>query len=212
VLTLTSSQFSPRVLRTFLRDRVTQLSLAIYTATFTYSVLVLRTVRAADENGQQRFVPAIATTVGIALLLLSVAMFVVHIPDLASSVLARPRAGCPHRAVQRFHTSITLRRAGQPDAVTAHRRPKFRAGLLPQGRPGWIASKEPRPPSGSRLVRLSGVPTIKLNRGRHIASPTALRRAWPTGPSPVVDNATRAEFARQLHADADLAGALRLQP
>ncbi len=86
VLTLTSSQFSPRVLRTFLRDRVTQFSLGVYTATFTYSVLVLRTVRASSDDGDEAFVPALATTVAIALLLVSVAMFVVYINHIATSI------------------------------------------------------------------------------------------------------------------------------
>jgi uncharacterized membrane protein len=86
VLTLTSSQFSPRVLRTFLRDRVTQFSLGVYTATFTYSVLVLRTVRGGSPDGSEPFVPAIATTVAIGLLLLSVAMFVAYINHIARSI------------------------------------------------------------------------------------------------------------------------------
>src|SRR5688500_8403864 len=42
VLQLASNQFSPRVLRTFLRDRHSQFSLGIFVATFTYSMLVLR--------------------------------------------------------------------------------------------------------------------------------------------------------------------------
>ena len=54
VLQLTSSQFSPRVLRTFLRDRLTQFSLGTFVATFVYSVTVLRTV----TSGDAAFVPA----------------------------------------------------------------------------------------------------------------------------------------------------------
>ena len=77
VLQLTSSQFSPRVLRTFLRDRLTQFSLGTFVATFVYSVTVLRTV----TSGDAAFVPALSTTVGLALLLLSVGMFLslIHI-------------------------------------------------------------------------------------------------------------------------------------
>ena len=54
VLQLTSSQFSPRVLRTFLRDRLTQLSLGVFVATFVYAVMVLRTVDSGEET---EFVP-----------------------------------------------------------------------------------------------------------------------------------------------------------
>jgi uncharacterized membrane protein len=45
VLQLTSCQFSPRVLRTFLRDRFNQLTLGVFVATFVYAMTVLRSVR-----------------------------------------------------------------------------------------------------------------------------------------------------------------------
>ena len=83
VLQLTSSQFSPRVLRTFLRDRVTQFALGVFVATFVYAVLVLRTVSSLDDD---RFVPSVATTVGLGLLLLSVGMFVTYIHHVATAI------------------------------------------------------------------------------------------------------------------------------
>lgn len=85
VLQLTSSQFSPRVLRTFLRDRHTQWALAVFTATFVYSVLVLRTVRSSDEVGKE-FVPGLATTVAVGLLLASVALFVIYIHHISTAI------------------------------------------------------------------------------------------------------------------------------
>ena len=83
VLQLTSSQFSPRVLRTFLRDRQTQLSLGVFVATFVYAVMVLRTV---DSSDGARFVPAVATTVGVLLLLVSVGVFVGYIHHVATAI------------------------------------------------------------------------------------------------------------------------------
>lgn len=83
VLSLTSSQFSPRVLRTFLRDRQTQLSLGIFVATFVYSVTVLRTVSGVTDS---TFVPALATTVGLGLLLASVGVFIGFIHHIATSI------------------------------------------------------------------------------------------------------------------------------
>ncbi len=83
VLQLTSSQFSPRVLRTFLRDRLTQAALGVFVATFVYAVLVLRTVRSTSEDP---FVPALSTTVGVGLLLLSVGMFVAYIHHVATTI------------------------------------------------------------------------------------------------------------------------------
>ena len=85
VLQLTSQQFSPRVLRTFLRDRLTQYALGAFTATFVYAVLVLRTVDGGEED---QFVPAVATSFALLLLLLSVGLFVAYIHHIATAVQA----------------------------------------------------------------------------------------------------------------------------
>lgn len=74
-LQLASSQFSPRLLRTFVRDPVTQVTLAVFLATFVYGLLVLRTVRSTDDSGGT-FVPRIAVTVAILLALFSTAALV----------------------------------------------------------------------------------------------------------------------------------------
>ena len=50
VLQLTSSQFSPRVLRTFLRDRTIQWSLGIFVATFVYAMVVARSVLGTTDQ------------------------------------------------------------------------------------------------------------------------------------------------------------------
>ena len=83
VLSLTSSQFSPRVLRTFLRDRQTQISLGVFIGTFVYAVLVLRTVSGLDDD---TFVPAVSTTVGVVLLLVCVGVFVAYIHHITSMI------------------------------------------------------------------------------------------------------------------------------
>ncbi len=85
VLQLASQQFSPRVLRTFLRDRHSQLALGIFTATFTYSLIVLRSVRSEEAAGGQ-FVPALAVTFAFALVMLSLALFVDYIHHIAQSI------------------------------------------------------------------------------------------------------------------------------
>lgn len=79
VLQLASSQFSPRVLRTFFRDRRTQFSLGVFVATFTYSMLVLREV----GDGQ---VPQISISIAFLLALLSIAVFVSYIHHVADSI------------------------------------------------------------------------------------------------------------------------------
>lgn len=84
-LQLASSQFSPRVLRTFLRDRGSQVALGIFVATFVYSLLVLRTVR-LDDAGAEPFAPGLSITVAIALVLLSLGAFVYYVNHIAQSI------------------------------------------------------------------------------------------------------------------------------
>lgn len=85
VLQLTSSQFSPRVLRTFVRDRFIQLALGVFLSTFLYALLALREVRGEDGVGDS-FVPGVTITVGFVLVLVSVATFVRYVSHIAQSI------------------------------------------------------------------------------------------------------------------------------
>lgn len=84
VLQLSSSQFSPRVLRTFLRDRFNQLALGVFIATFVYALFVLRAVRGTAQVDP--FVPQVAMTVAVAFVLASVVVFLGYIHHIAQSV------------------------------------------------------------------------------------------------------------------------------
>ncbi len=86
VLQLASSQLSPRVMRTFLRDRTNQTVLGLFVATFLYSLLVLREVRTPVVGSS--FVPSIAVTVAYLLLVASVGAFVFYIHHMAQAIRA----------------------------------------------------------------------------------------------------------------------------
>ncbi len=84
-LQLASSQFGPRLLRNFMRDRGNQLSLGTFIATFAYCLLILRTVNGTE--GQQ-FVPHISVTVGLILALTSLGVLIYFIHHAAASIQA----------------------------------------------------------------------------------------------------------------------------
>lgn len=84
-LQLSSSQFSPRLLRTFMRDIRNQAVLAILLATFVFSLTVLRTVRTADDTGSA-FVPSVAVTVAYLLAVASVAALVWFIQHIVTVI------------------------------------------------------------------------------------------------------------------------------
>lgn len=87
VLQLASGQLSPRVMRTFLRDRGNQVVLGLFVATFVYTLLILREVR-TPVAGEGGFVPSVSIWVAFALLLASVAAFVYYIDHMAHSIRA----------------------------------------------------------------------------------------------------------------------------
>ena len=87
VLQLTSSQFSPRVLRTLLQDRTSQLALGVFVATFLYAMTVQRSVRGGDGDTQE-FVPQLGVTLAYGFVLLSVALFIRYIHHIANAIRA----------------------------------------------------------------------------------------------------------------------------
>ena len=84
-LQLASSQFSPRLLRTFTQDLFVQGTLALFLGTFAYSLTVLRAVRSGTDGGAA-FVPRIAVSTSYALAVLSVIGLVLFLAHLARQI------------------------------------------------------------------------------------------------------------------------------
>ena len=86
VLQLASSQFSPRVLRTFLDDRIPQNTLGVFAASFLYALTVLRSVIDSGVRPGSSSVPQVAISLAYALVLASVAMFLWFIHHITRSI------------------------------------------------------------------------------------------------------------------------------
>lgn len=85
-LSIASQQYGSRVLRNFMRDRVTQVLLGTFTSTFIYSVLVVRAIRGSDVSGG--FVPALSVTTAILLSLVSLVLLIFFIHHVSASIQA----------------------------------------------------------------------------------------------------------------------------
>src|SRR2546428_5816345 len=81
-LQLASQQFGPRMLRNFIRDRGTQISLGAFVATFVYSVLTLGSV----AHQSRTFVPHISVTVALILTLGDLGVLIYFIHHVAKSI------------------------------------------------------------------------------------------------------------------------------
>jgi uncharacterized membrane protein len=86
-LQLGSSQYSPRLLQTFVTDRFVQLTLAQLTATFVYALTVLRTVRTESATeAETAFVPRLSITLAFVLAVVSVLALVLFLGHLARTL------------------------------------------------------------------------------------------------------------------------------
>lgn len=83
-LALTSSQYSSRILRNFMADRLTQIVLGVFGGIFIYCLIVLRTVRGGDED----YVPSFAVLFGVVFAIGGVTMLIFFIHHIASSIQA----------------------------------------------------------------------------------------------------------------------------
>jgi len=83
-LQLASSQFGPRLLRTFMRNRGSQVALGVFTGSFLYCIAVLPTIDASAEGS----IPHVAVTLAVALAFTSVGVLVYYIHHVAQSIHA----------------------------------------------------------------------------------------------------------------------------
>ena len=107
--TLAATQFSPRVLHAFTRDRGTQLVIGAFTGSFTYALLVLHTVRGKEEG--QPFAPSLSVAVSILLALCGVAAIIYFSHHVAVSIQA------PNVAANLSRTTLPLCERPFPDGV-----------------------------------------------------------------------------------------------
>ncbi|CAN5503860.1 hypothetical protein BH18VER1_BH18VER1_19150 [soil metagenome] len=85
-LSLASTQYTPRILRNFMRDRGNQAVLGAFVSIFTYCLIVLRSIRSPDEGSP--FVPLLAVFFGVLLALLSIGCLIFFIHHVAASIQA----------------------------------------------------------------------------------------------------------------------------
>jgi len=82
-LTLASTQFGPRMLRNFIRDRGTQLTLGTFVATFVYCVVALVSI---GPGARGDFVPHISITTAFGLVLVDLAVLIYYINHIATQI------------------------------------------------------------------------------------------------------------------------------
>jgi uncharacterized membrane protein len=176
-LSISSQQYGSRVLRNFMRDKVTQFLLGTFVSTFLYCVLVVRTIRGSDYSGG--FVPAVSVTVAIAMALASLVLLVYFIHHISTSIQAshivRVIAEDMRGAMERLYPSGAGEGIEDHERVREVRRGDSLTVESPQS--GYLQSID--------LGRLLDVATgedvvldVAFKPGDHIVEGEAIARAW----------------------------------
>ena len=82
-LSLASSQYTSRVLRTFLRDRANQVVLGVLLGVFAYCLTVLQAIRGGSDD---HFVPQLAVSVAVLLAFAAIGFLIFFIHHIAESI------------------------------------------------------------------------------------------------------------------------------
>ncbi|MDF1530337.1 MAG: DUF2254 domain-containing protein [Sedimenticola sp.] len=87
-MVLASGQYTSRILSNFMRSRITQFTLGVFAGIFTYSLIVLRTIRVSASGGFDEFVPGMAVFFAFVMSLGGIAILIYFIHHIASSIQA----------------------------------------------------------------------------------------------------------------------------
>ncbi len=174
-LQLASSQFSPRVLRNFMRDRLSQAVLGSFIGTFLYSLLVLRSIRSQQSDAEQ-FVPSLAVTVGILFAVVAVAMLVYFIHHISNQIqVSNIVARIADETARGVETEWRDRDGDEADEPQA---PSDAPALIPARASGYLELVD-----RSELVRLASrldiVVLLEHRTGEWVQEKAPLFAVWP---------------------------------
>jgi uncharacterized membrane protein len=217
-LQLSSTQFSPRLLRNFLRDRPNQIVLSVFVGTFAYSTGGLFEVGVSAGQRSDEF-PRFAVTVAVVLLFLSLALLVFFADHLAHSIQVDHIMRVVERSTLPVIHDLPPATPGTPGSTTT-------TTTLSE-LPAVPSSAVPVPARGSGYVQvvhleqlLAAAATRRVHVrlrpriGEHVVAGTPLAWIWPAPPEQpapgpedfgaVLDAAVRIGFERTLEQDPGL--------
>jgi uncharacterized membrane protein len=172
-LQLASTQYSPRVLRNFLRDRVNQLTLSAFMATFAYSTAGLYTVGISSGQRTDEY-PRLAVTGALVLLFLTMIVLVYFVHHLMHSIQIDHVMSDIERGIVR-QTARGLGDSGE--SASAPVVPEF-ATALPSNQSGYVQTVHLERLADAAASHDVVVVLIRLV-GDHVVEETPLGWAWP---------------------------------
>jgi uncharacterized membrane protein len=141
-LQIASGQYSPRLLRNFMRDRGTQLVLSIFVGAFAYSTAGLHTVGVQNPD-EAAFMPrlAVSGSLGLALASLGVLIFFIH--HLSHSIQIDTIMSMVVRETLQVIDDLYPDQLGYPESEERCPDPPAWAVILPSDHSGYIQGVAP---------------------------------------------------------------------
>jgi uncharacterized membrane protein len=191
-LTLASTQFGPRMLRNFIRDRGTQFTLGTFVATFVYATLVLISI-GPRRNGPD-FVPHLSITVAVTLVAVSMGVLIYFIHHIASSIqlpqVIATIAGDLSRAIDLESTSTDTVFESGPSATELLTRMDESGGSVVAPVSGYLQYIR-----HETLVSLAAergaVIRLLYRPGQFVVVGHPMAVVWPPAAAPAVNDALR---------------------
>ncbi len=193
-LQLASSQFSPRLLRTFTRDRAVQGTLALFLATFAYSLTVLRSVRSRTDE-IPGFVPQLSVTLAFVLAVASVLALVAFLSHLVREIRVETMLLGVHQEASRTARQVLGTSDEPADLIPVPIRPADACRLMARSS-GFLASVD-----GGALVGVATshdcVIRIDQRPGDSLVAGTPVGWAWSHDPDQPLAGDRLAEVAQR---------------
>lgn len=173
-LQLASGQFSPRVMRSFIRDRLSQRMIGLLVATFFYCVLILPNVSGEATDPA----PQVSLTLAVVLTLIAVIGILAHLDHLAHGL----QVGNVAHGIAREGRRVAREREGTPAGLQAVNPRDFHevpdnALTIDSPFNGWVTQVDT-----AHLFKRSAPGTVvrvETRVGAYIHAGEALLTVWP---------------------------------
>ena len=179
-LQIASGQYSPRLLRNFMRDRGTQVVLSVFVGAFAYSTAGLWTV-GVQRAGAQAFVPRLAVSGSLALALASVGVLIYFIHHLARSIQIDAIMSQIQRETLQVIDDVYPQAASDLEPEDRCPDPPAQATVLPAATSGYLQAIQP-----ALLVDIATrhdlVVRLARRVGDHVVAGTPIAWAWHRSP------------------------------
>jgi uncharacterized membrane protein len=205
-LQLASTQFSPRLLRNFLRDRVNQIVLSALVATFAYSSAGLYTVGVEDQQRVADY-PRVAVTGALVLLFVSLLLLVFFAHHLAHSIQIDEVMARVQRSTLNVVRGLPINGVSTAPVPV---RPNW-AVPIPAERSGYVQAMHPEALIATATTH-DALATVAPMIGEHVIAGSPLVWVWKTTaehPRPrevdwltAVHDSVRIGFERTVEQDA----------